>query len=258
MTPNADPRVALVTGANRGLGTAFVRALLDRGAQTVYACARDIGTLEGLRGEYGARVEPVALDLRDPESIDRAAGFCRDVDTFVSNAGISWTGGFLDQSEDEMREIFDVNLWGPLRLTRALLPQLAEQRGAILFVLSMASLLAARPGETYCASKSAALVMAHGVSAEVAGQGVGVTISFPGFMDTDLAGGYDIPKAPPALVAERSLADLAAGERLCFPDLFSRMTRDALDNDIGSVLAYPPAVFDRLVAEFCVHPDAGN
>lgn len=258
MMANRRPRIAMVTGANRGLGTAFVRGLFARGAQTVYACARDVASLRALESEFGAALRPLPLDLRDGLSVDRAAAAAEEVDTFVSNAGISWTGGFLDQTEEAMREIFDVNLWGPLRLTRALLPGLAEREGAILFVLSMASLLAARPGETYCASKSAALVMAQGIRGDVADLGVGVTISFPGFMDTDLASGYDIPKAPPALVAERSLEHLFHGQPLCYPDLFSRMTRDAMDTDIGEILAYPPAVFDRLVAEFRAHPDAGT
>src|SRR3982750_4013619 len=102
-----EGRTALVTGANRGLGLAFVRGLLDRGAAKVYAAARDPGAL----GEGpGDRVGPVRVDV--PSATDRAAvvSSCGDTELLVSNAGLSPTGPVLESDEAVIRETFEVNV----------------------------------------------------------------------------------------------------------------------------------------------------
>ena len=142
----------LITGANRGLGLAFAREALARGARKVYAAARDPAsvTLPG--------VVPIQLDVTKPEEIAAAARDYPDVTLLINNAGIAATGGFLaDDSLASAQRHFDTNVFGPMRLTQAFAPVLAANGGgAILNVLSIASWINSPLLGVYGMSKSSA------------------------------------------------------------------------------------------------------
>src|SRR4051794_31279505 len=128
-----DNATVLITGANRGLGLAFAREALARGARKVYAAARDPASIT-LAG-----VVPITLDVTRPDDIAAAARACGDVTLLINNAGIAATGGFLteDAAASAQRHL-DTNFFGPLRLTQAFAPILAANGGgAILNVLSV-------------------------------------------------------------------------------------------------------------------------
>lgn len=155
---------ALVTGANRGLGSHFVEALLARGAERVYAAARRIDALADAVENHGDRVVPVQLDVTDEETVRRLADDLPDVDVMVSNAGRPCKLPVLqDQAEQEFRSAMEVNFFGPLGLVRAFAPHLARHRGGILFVQSLAALVISRSSPIYSASKAAAMMLAAGV-----------------------------------------------------------------------------------------------
>ena len=144
--------IALVTGANRGLGLAFTRALLERGAAKFYAAARnpEAVTLKG--------VVPLKLDVTSDEDAVAAARAAGDVNLLVNNAGIARPGGFLaDGAVEAAREQFEVNFVGPLRMTRAFAPVLAQNGGgAIINVPSIASWMNGpmlAPGKHRCVRK---------------------------------------------------------------------------------------------------------
>ena len=123
MTTNGT-KIALVTGANRGLGLAFVKALVEMGASKVYAAARnpEAGTLKG--------VVPLKLDVTSDEDVVAAARAAGNVNLLVNNAGIAKPGGFLaDGAVEAAREQFEVNFVGPLRMARAFAPVLAKNGG---------------------------------------------------------------------------------------------------------------------------------
>jgi len=124
--------IALVTGANRGLGLAFARALLERGAAKVYAGARDPASVK-LAG-----VVPIKLDVTRDDDVAAAARQAPDVNLLINNAGIARFGAFLgDGAIEASREHFEVNVLGPLRMARAFAPVLAQNGGGgILNVLS--------------------------------------------------------------------------------------------------------------------------
>src|SRR5690349_13502840 len=132
---NIENSVALVTGANRGIGRAFAIELLARGARKVYAGARDPSTLD-LRG-----VETIRLDVTDPREVAAAAAHARDVTLVVNNAGVAEQGGFLAaNAEDVARRMLETNFFGMLRMSRAFAPVLgANGGGAFLNVLSIVS-----------------------------------------------------------------------------------------------------------------------
>src|SRR5262245_60715298 len=116
--------VALVTGANRGLGRAFTRALVARGAQHVYAAARDPGSVPD------RDVEAVRLDVTNPDEIAAAVGACGDVTLLINNAGITRGRSLLGApSLADARAEFDVNVFGTLAMVRAFAPVLAANGG---------------------------------------------------------------------------------------------------------------------------------
>src|SRR5437763_3367013 len=130
-----DNAVALVTGANRGIGLAFTRELLARGARKVYAGARDPATVT----QPG--VEPLQLDVTRPDDVAAAVARAGDVTLVINNAGIAQAGGFLAaDSEEAARRHLETNFFGMLRVSRAFAPVLAANRGGgLLNVLSIVS-----------------------------------------------------------------------------------------------------------------------
>ncbi|HWA16839.1 MAG TPA: SDR family NAD(P)-dependent oxidoreductase, partial [Gemmatimonadales bacterium] len=142
----------LVTGSNRGIGLAFAREALARGAKKVYAGARDPKsvTLPG--------VVPVRLDVTRAEEIKAAAAALGDVDLVINNAGVGAVGGFLaEDSEEVARRMLETNYFGILRLTKAFAPTLKKNGGGgIINVLSIASWVNNGLLAGYAASKAAA------------------------------------------------------------------------------------------------------
>lgn len=207
----AEHRIALVTGSGRGLGRAFVEALLAEGAAKVYASDKNVGSAAALARALGDRVHAVELDVTRPDQIARAAETCGDVDLLINNAGVaSWSGFLGAPSLDGAREEMAVNYFGSVEMCGAFAPALsANGGGAIVNVLSVFALTCFQPLASECASKAAALIMTQGVRAELAGKGVRVLSVFPGAMDTDMTRHIPDPKQDPIEVARATLAALA-------------------------------------------------
>jgi NAD(P)-dependent dehydrogenase (short-subunit alcohol dehydrogenase family) len=220
--------VALVTGANRGLGRALARALAERGAVTVYAGARDPGTVTD------PGLVPVRLDVTDPAQIAAAAARYPDVTLLVNNAGVFHRGPLLGPATlDEARDEMEINYFGTLALTRAFAPVLgANGGGALVNVLSVLSHVSVPDMGSYAASKSAAWSLTNGVRMELAGQGTQVLGVHVGFMDTDMAAHVTQPKERPEDVAARTLDALEAGRQEVFADEVSRRVKAGLSGDL--------------------------
>ena len=122
--------VAIVTGANRGIGEAFVRVLMQEGAAKVYAGARDPASAGHLETEFPGRVVAVALDVSKPEQITAAAGACPDVSVVINNAG-AFNNQLLIGADDlsAAREEMEVNYFGPVAMARAFAPILETNGG---------------------------------------------------------------------------------------------------------------------------------
>jgi NAD(P)-dependent dehydrogenase (short-subunit alcohol dehydrogenase family) len=230
-----DNAVVLITGANRGLGLAFAREALARGARKVYAGARDPSkvTLPG--------VEAIALDVTNPDDIAAAAARCKDVTIVINNAGIANTGGFLAPgSVESARSHLDVNFFGPLRMSQAFAPVLAANGGgAIVNVLSVASWVNAPILGVYAASKSMAWALTNGLRNELRAQGTQVLGMHVGFVDTDLVRGLDVPKSAPAVIVQRTLDALEAGASEVLADERTRQVKQGLSAEPGVYLMAP-------------------
>ena len=186
--------VALVTGANRGLGLAFTRALLAGGARKIYAG----GARSGIDHAPGCRADP-ARRHQAGRGCTRRAKALGDVTLVINNAGISRGSGFLgDDGLVAVRAEFETNFFGPLVVARAFAPILAKNGGgAIVNVLSALSWVSMPTSSTYCASKSAAWSLSNGLRHELRGQGTQVLALHVGFMDTDMVRHVTAPKSKP-------------------------------------------------------------
>ena len=199
--------VALVTGANRGIGLAFARELLARGARKVYAAARNPAAI------VQTGVQPLRLDVNSAEDVVAAAALAQDVTLVINNAGIAQPGGFLAaDSEEVARRIFETNFFSMLRMSKAFAPVLkANGGGALLNVLSVASWLNGGELAAYSASKSAAWSLTNALRNELAAQKTQVLGLHMAYVDTDLTRGFDVPKTSAGEIVKRALDGLESG-----------------------------------------------
>jgi NAD(P)-dependent dehydrogenase (short-subunit alcohol dehydrogenase family) len=225
--------VALVTGADRGLGRVFARELVSRGTARVYGAARDPAAVT----ESG--VTPVALDITDPERVARVAHECADVTLLVNNAGVMKASPFIGApSLDAARLEMEVNYFGTLSMYRAFAPVLAAGGGAIVNMLSVTSFYTSPLDPSYGASKAAELSLTNGIRMELSRQGTLVVAVHASFIDTEMAAGIDAPKISPESVARQTFDAVEAGEVEVLADERTRSIKAALPRD--HELIYPP------------------
>jgi len=185
--------VALVTGANRGLGQAYARALVQRGAHIVYAGARhpeDVSDPD---------VTPLRLDITSPEQVADAVRGCGELTLLINNAAEARLSPLIGTgSLEDAREQMETNYFGTLAMCQAFAPVLARNGGGAL--VNMCSIISFfnRPSiGSCCASKAALWSITNGIRIELRPQGTLVLGVHAGFIDTRLAVGFDGPKHAP-------------------------------------------------------------
>lgn len=226
-----DGSVALVTGANRGLGWHIARELLARGA-AVYATARHSGRVD----LPGAAVLP--LDVTDDASVDAAAGAARDVTLLVNNAGTATFSNLVEGELDDIRLEMETHFFGTLRMVRAFAPVLAGNGGgAVVNLLSTLSWVTYLNATSYSAAKAAQWSLTNGIRLELARHGTVVTGVHLGAADTDMMASWDIPKLDPAFVARAVVDGVARGDLEILVDAAAVDAKAALSADLRTV--YP-------------------
>jgi NAD(P)-dependent dehydrogenase (short-subunit alcohol dehydrogenase family) len=230
-------QVALVTGANRGIGRAFVEELLERGARKVYATARRPEAID-VPG-----VEVLRLDLTDEASVAAAAAAAEDVTLLINNAGISTGATLLTGDMAEIRREMDTHYFGTLGVIRAFAPVLAANGGGgIVNVLSALSWFAAPGAGGYAAAKAAEWNMTNALRLELEGQGTLVQGVHLGAADTDIMKGYEGPMLAPRDVARAALDGVAGDAIEVLVDEWSRMVKDSLSGDPAEFYARMRAI----------------
>jgi NAD(P)-dependent dehydrogenase (short-subunit alcohol dehydrogenase family) len=232
--------VALVTGANRGLGKAIVSALVDAGAAKVYAAARG----ERKVSADGSRVVPLTLDITKPEQIAAAAKKANDVTLLINNAGVLTSYNVLTMSQAQIDADFRTNFHGTLGVIRAFLPVLERAHGGatIVNVLSLTALASFPPLGGYSASKAAAYSITQALRPELKAKHIDILAVLPGVMDTDMVKALQLPKTSPADAAKGLLAGIARGEEDIFPDPMAQQ--------MGALWSKSYKEFERALASF--------
>ncbi|PWC07886.1 SDR family oxidoreductase [Mycetocola zhujimingii] len=210
---NISDAVALVTGANRGLGREFVTQLVAGGARKVYATTRrpeEVGVLERL-GAPG-QVTALLVDITDSSTIEAAAAAAADVNLLINNAGIATATDLLTGELSRIRSEMDTHFWGTLAMSRAFAPILgANGGGAIVNVMSLLSFRVFPGNGAYAAAKAAEWQLTNSTRLELAGQGTHVLGVHLSSTDTDMMKDWNIPKNDPRVMISEILDALAKG-----------------------------------------------
>jgi len=232
---------ALVTGANRGLGRALVDALRDAGCAKVYAASRKADAISP-----GDVIEPVQLDITDPQQVAAAAARCEDVGILINNAGVAaFTPALGAASMENARLEMETNYFGTLAMCRAFAPVLKRNGGgALVNVLSVVSFFNAPMQGSYCASKAAEWSLTKAVRFELRAQGTLVIGVYAGYIDTDMTAGLTAPKSSPEEIAARIIAGIESGTEDILADDRARTVFAELRKDDRAFDANMQAVWD--------------
>jgi len=232
--------VALVTGANRGLGQALVSALVEAGAAKVYAAARN----ETKVVADSPRVVPLALDTTSSEQLAAAARKAGDVTLLINNAGVATSYNVLTMSAAELDADFRTNVYGTLAVIKAFLPALARaaEGATIVNVLSLGALASVPSFGGYSASKAAAYSITQALRPELKAKGIAILAVLPGPIDTDMVKALKLPKTTPADTAQGLLAGIERGDEEIFPDPMAQQ--------MAALWNKSPKEFERAFASF--------
>ncbi|MEV6296758.1 SDR family oxidoreductase [Streptomyces sp. NPDC051896] len=222
--------VALVTGANRGIGRAFARSLISHGAAKVYAGVRDPA------GVTDADLVPLRLDVTGHEDVGAAAAVANDVSIVINNAGVG--GGstqLLEGTFDGARQAMEVNYFGTWAVARAFAPVLARNGGgALVNMLSLASWVGQPQFPGYAASKAAQWSLTGSLRQALHPQGTLVVGVHAGFVDTELSAWTNASKVSSATVAELTM-DALTGDRFeVLADEETRRIKAALSQPVSA------------------------
>lgn len=229
--PSLNGAVVLVTGANGGIGTQFVREALARGAAKVYATARTPRTWND------DRIVPLTLDVTDPASIRSVVDAAQDVTVLINNAGASpSTPGILSHSDEEIRANVETNFLGPLFLARAFAPVLSAKEETVIIDIHSALSWYAVAG-IYSATKAALWSATNSLRLELAPAGVHVVGVHVGYVDTAMAASSTDPKLDPAVLVAMVFDASEAGAYEVLADDTSIHLKAALSAPLEAV--YP-------------------
>ena len=199
---------ALVTGANGGLGSHFAQTLASAGAN-VAITARRPETLRAIGesiGGTGRKVEPVALDVADPASVAnafrQASAALGPITVVVNNAGVATTKPLLDQTEDDWRQVIDVNLNGAWRVAQAAARHMVEhgRGGSIVNIASILGLRVSSQVPGYAASKAGLVHLTKAMALELARNRIRVNALAPGYVETGINREFFASDAGQALI----------------------------------------------------------
>jgi NAD(P)-dependent dehydrogenase (short-subunit alcohol dehydrogenase family) len=220
--------VALVTGGQRGLGKAVAAALLAAGAAKVYVTARTPAPAAD------PRLVPLALEVTDRQSVTDLAAHAKDVLIVVSNAGEPGSDPMTAVSDKDMWRVFDVNVFGLLRVAQEFAPVLAGNGGgSLVSILSVQSFTAG--AGIYGASKSAAWSITNSLRGALSGQGTRVLGAHLSYTDTDMTRGLDVVKSSAADIARQIVAAVQADAAELLADESSRAFKAALSGPVEAL-----------------------
>lgn len=241
MSFTVENKIALVTGANRGIGKAIVESFLNHGAKKVYLAVRSPESTAALAAKYGDKVVTLKADVSDTNSINQLAIDAADVDIVVNNAGVLVPANPLSENViSALSTEFDVNVLGLLRVANAFSSTLEKRKGVLVQMNSVASIKNFTDLSTYSASKAASYSLTQGLREKLKEKGVAVLSVHPGPIDTDMAataGMEDMEGIEPANnVSEGIVTALKAGDFHLFPDAMAKQFEGAYQSFADNIV----------------------
>ncbi|MDR6554847.1 SDR family oxidoreductase [Paenibacillus qinlingensis] len=228
---NMSNQIALITGANRGLGRQLALELIARGTK-VYAGARNPETID-IPGAI-----PLQLDITDPKSVAAAAEIATDVTLLLNNAGSSTGASLLESDLETIHIEFDTHVFGTLAMTRAFAPIIERNGGgSILNVLSALSWFSIDSAGAYTAAKAAEWGLTNVLRLNLAPRNIKVSSLHVGFMDTDMTANIQAPKVNPTDIAKIAIDGIEADSLEILADDTSRKVQKNLAGGVASL--YP-------------------
>ena len=234
--------IILVTGANRGIGLALVEMSLEKGAAKVYATYRSEDNRSSFES-YGEKVTPLHLDLSDSTTVNQLSEAIGSLDVLINNAGIFTGANVLDDTEDQLRNDLETNLFGTLAVTKAVLPALKSQDSAAIANVASIAALAAMPGYGgYSASKAAVHSITQSMRGSLKSDGISVHGIYPGPVATRMTEGVDMETTPSDVVAKAIFDGIQGAVEEIFPD--------ALSQQLGPVYQDSPKGLEQAFSAF--------
>ena len=213
-------QTVFITGANRGIGKAYVEEFLKEDVKKIYLGVRDVNAVADTIAKAPEKCTAIELDITNHTQIETAASNASDTTILINNAGIIFSGSILDKdSIEHARKQFEVNYIGQLAMIQAFAPHLKNNGGGIIAtVASIVSHLCFPNLGTYSASKAATHSLIMAARMELAAQNTKIIGVYPGPIDTDMNKGSDMDLFPPSLVAQKTIEALKNGYEDVFPD----------------------------------------
>jgi NAD(P)-dependent dehydrogenase (short-subunit alcohol dehydrogenase family) len=225
-TIKCEDATVLVTGANRGFGRALAKAFLARGARRVYAACRQ--PTVALPDEK--RMQWLVMDVTDSDAVAAASVAVPELDILVNNAGVLLPGGVTgEHSEQALRAMLEVHLFGVLAVTRAFLPHLrSASQGCVVNIASTSALCSVPAAGAYSVSKACLHSATQSMRSELREDGIRVLGVYPGPTGTDMTAGSPLELADVSASADSILNSIEAGITDIYPDTAAELVRDVL------------------------------
>lgn len=218
---------AFITGTNRGIGLKIVESFAKEGVNIV-AHARKYSKLfedkmKEISKENGVEIDTIYFDMSDvscmKDSVKKLIGRRREIDILVNNAGVAHGGLFQMTAIDDIKKVFEVNLFGMMQLTQLLIRSMLRNGGAIINMASISGIELREGNCAYGVSKAGVIAFTKTLSAELASHGIRVNAVAPGLTDTDMATLME-KKAGINMVRETAMGRLAKPEEIAETVLF--------------------------------------
>ncbi len=221
-----ENKTILITGANGGLGTAFVKEVLKQNPKKVYCTVRDIQKKEELES-LSDRIEVVKLNIINKSSIEDLASSIKTLDILINNAGVNSNNRLFDENFFDI----EVNLKGTAMVTKAFFDKLKSSKGKVVNVTSILALANLPLMANYCISKAALHSFTQALRAEFALFGGEVYEVLPGPIETRMTEGFPMPKAKPEEIAAAVVEGMGKKEFEIYPDAFSQMAKQRVQSE---------------------------